>query len=113
MKWRKEHSLNDYRFIERISRHVQRAYCYLPEDRQPSDWLSTSPIAQPRERLIASEPEILTVKEVCELLRVTQGTVYKLVKQGRIPAFKIGTDWRFRTDEIAHWLAEQSKGTPQ
>jgi excisionase family DNA binding protein len=110
MNRRKEHLLNDYRFIERISRHVRRAYCYLPEDRQPSDWLSTSRSAQPRERLMASDPEILTVKEVCELLRVTQGTVYKLVKQGRIPAFKIGTDWRFRTDEIARWLAEQTKG---
>ena len=51
--------------------------------------------------------------EVGEVLRVNQSTVYKLVRQGRIPAFRIGSDWRFRTDEIARWLAEQTKGAPQ
>jgi excisionase family DNA binding protein len=50
--------------------------------------------------------EFLTVKEVSELLRVAQGAVYKLVKEGRIPAFKIGS-------EIARWLADQAKGAPQ
>jgi excisionase family DNA binding protein len=36
--------------------------------------------------------EVLTVKEVCELLQVNQSTVYKLIKEGRIPAFRIGTE---------------------
>jgi excisionase family DNA binding protein len=62
---------------------------------------------------MALDHEILTVKEVGEILRVNQSTVYKLVRQGRIPAFRIGSDWRFRTDEIARWLAEQTKGAPQ
>jgi excisionase family DNA binding protein len=65
---------------------------------------------------MALDHEILTVKEVGEVLRVNQSTVYKLVRQGRIPAlipaFRIGSDWRFRTDEIARWLAEQTKGAP-
>jgi excisionase family DNA binding protein len=39
--------------------------------------------------------EILTVKEVSELLRVSPSTVYKLTRESRIPAFKIGSDWRF------------------
>jgi excisionase family DNA binding protein len=38
--------------------------------------------------------EILTVKEVSELLRVSPSTVYKLTRESRIPAFKIGSDWR-------------------
>ena len=50
--------------------------------------------------------EILTVKDVCELLKVNQGTVYKLIKEGRIPAFKIGTDWRFLRDRIVRWMFE-------
>jgi excisionase family DNA binding protein len=54
--------------------------------------------------------EILTVKDVCELLKVNQGTVYKLIKEGRIPAFKIGTDWRFLRDRIVRWMFEQTKG---
>ena len=49
--------------------------------------------------------EILTVKEVCKLLQVHQSTVYKLIKEGRIPAFRIGSDWRFVKDQIVHWLA--------
>jgi excisionase family DNA binding protein len=54
--------------------------------------------------------EILTLKDVCELLQVHQSTVYKLIKEGRIPAFKIGTDWRFLRDRIVRWMVEQTKG---
>jgi excisionase family DNA binding protein len=57
--------------------------------------------------------KILSVREVGALLKVAQGTVYKLVKEGRIPAFKIGGNWRFRADEITRWLAEQAKGAPE
>jgi excisionase family DNA binding protein len=54
---------------------------------------------------VALEDEILTVKEVSELLRVNRSTVYKLVRQGKIPAFRIGSDWRFQADLIARWMA--------
>ena len=57
--------------------------------------------------------EILTVKEVCKLLQVHQSTVYKLIKEGRIPAFRIGSDWRFQKEGIVRWMAEQTKGAPQ
>jgi excisionase family DNA binding protein len=59
---------------------------------------------------VALDHEILTIKEVSELLRVTKNTVYKFVRQGRIPSFRIGRDLRFRADEIARWMDE--KGTP-
>jgi excisionase family DNA binding protein len=59
------------------------------------------------------EREILTVKEVSELLKVHQGTVYKMVREGRIPAFKIGSDWRFRKDQMVHWIAEQTIAAAQ
>jgi excisionase family DNA binding protein len=62
---------------------------------------------------MASEPEVLTVKEVCDLLRIHRSTIYRLVRQGRIPSFKIGKDWRFRTDLIMRWIAEQTKGHPE
>ena len=61
---------------------------------------------------MASEPEVLTVKEVCDLLRIHRSTIYRLVRQGRIPSFKIGKDWRFRTDLIMRWIAEQTKEPP-
>ena len=59
---------------------------------------------------MASDPEVLTVKEVCELLQLHQSTVYKLIKEGKIPAFRIGSDWRFQKNQIVHWIAEQTIG---
>jgi excisionase family DNA binding protein len=57
--------------------------------------------------------EVLTVKEICDLLQVHQTTLYKLAREGSIPAFRIGTDWRFRRDLIERWMAEKSMGVDQ
>jgi excisionase family DNA binding protein len=54
--------------------------------------------------------EVLTVKEVSELLQVHSSTLLKLVRQGKIPAFRIGTDWRFRKEGIERWMIEQTTG---
>ena len=51
--------------------------------------------------------QVLTAKEVCALLR-HPSTLYKLTKQGRIPSFRIGNDWQFRTELIERWMAEKS-----
>jgi excisionase family DNA binding protein len=56
--------------------------------------------------------EILTVKEVCGILQIDKSTVYKLIKEGRLPAFRIGTDWRVQKAGTMPWLAEQTNGTP-
>ncbi len=64
-----------------------------------------------KERLIncmAADDEVLTVKEVCELLQVHPSTLYKLVRQGSIPSFRVGTEWRFREDVLERWTVEQS-----
>ena len=57
---------------------------------------------------MAADGEVLTVKEVCELLQVHPSTLYKLVRQGSIPSFRVGTEWRFREDVIERWTVEQS-----
>ena len=57
--------------------------------------------------------EVLTMKEICDLLQVNQSTVYKLVRQGSIPGFRVGSDWRFRRDLIERWMTEQSMGAQQ
>jgi excisionase family DNA binding protein len=62
---------------------------------------------------MARNYEVLTVKEVCEILHVHPSTLYKLTRQGKIPSFKIGTDWRFRTDQIERWMVEQSMDVAQ
>jgi excisionase family DNA binding protein len=55
-----------------------------------------------------SDHEILTVREICDLLQVHQSTIYKMVRQGKIPCFRIGSDWRFRRDRIVRWMAERT-----
>ena len=52
---------------------------------------------------------VLTMKDVCELLRVHPTTIYRLIKAGGIPSFRIGSDWRFQQDLIERWMAEESK----
>lgn len=41
--------------------------------------------------------EVLTVQEVAALLRTTPATVYAWCRAGKLPAFKIGQQWRIRT----------------
>ena len=53
---------------------------------------------------MANVDQILTVWEVAELLRITRQTVYRLAREGKIPAFRIGTDWRFRRDAIDRFM---------
>lgn len=47
--------------------------------------------------------EVLTLMEVAEYLRIHPSTVYRLLKQKQIPAFKIGSDWRFNLTSIDQW----------
>jgi excisionase family DNA binding protein len=58
---------------------------------------------------MAIDHETMTVKEVSELLKIHEATIYKMIRTGKIPAFKIGSDWRFLKHRIVRWLAEQRR----
>src|SRR6202795_2812888 len=49
----------------------------------------------------------LTTEEVLEDLQVTLRTVYRLIKAGKIPAVRVGRQWRFRKRDIDAWLDNQ------
>jgi excisionase family DNA binding protein len=51
-----------------------------------------------------ADRDILTVTELADYLRCNKSTIYKLVKTGELPGFKIGSDWRFRADQVEQWL---------
>lgn len=53
--------------------------------------------------------EIMTVKEVASYLKMKPVTIYKLAKQGKIPAFRVASFWRFKKDLIDKWLDEETK----
>ena len=52
--------------------------------------------------------DVLTLKEVAEYLKVTERTIYRMVADRKIPAFKVGGSWRFRLGEIDEWIKSQT-----
>jgi excisionase family DNA binding protein len=53
------------------------------------------------------EDTFLTTEEVLEYLQVNLRTVYRLIKAGKIPAVRVGRQWRFRKRDIDAWLDSQ------
>ncbi len=54
--------------------------------------------------------ELMTLQEVADYLRVTEKTVYRLLRRNRIPATKVGHQWRFEKNSIDEWLQQSSVG---
>jgi excisionase family DNA binding protein len=52
---------------------------------------------------------ILTVSELSEYLNVHRTTIYRLLREGKLPGFRLGGDWRFRLDAIEQWQRGQMK----
>jgi excisionase family DNA binding protein len=63
----------------------------------------------PEPKLLANR--MLTAQELATYLRVNRSTVYRLLKKGELPGFRIGSEWRFRIDEVDRWFKERLSGT--
>jgi excisionase family DNA binding protein len=57
--------------------------------------------------------EILTIDEVADYLRLTPQTIYKWAQEKRIPAVKLGKEWRFRRSVIDKWFDDQLQWPPE
>lgn len=57
---------------------------------------------------VAGANEIWTVTMLARYLRCHPSTIYRLLKRGQIPAFKIGSDWRFQKSVIDRWLKKST-----
>ena len=55
---------------------------------------------------MADKPN-LSVEETARWLSVTPRTVYRLVKGGRLPGFKVGGQWRFSRAILEAWVADE------
>lgn len=51
--------------------------------------------------------QLLTFNEACEFLRINKGTLHKLIRNGDIPAFRVGNLWRIDKIELGGWLKKQ------
>jgi len=54
-----------------------------------------------------ADNKVLTVSELSDYLRVHRSTIYRLLKKGQLPGFKIGSDWRFNVEAIDEWRMQQ------
>ena len=63
---------------------------------------------------LPTDEVFLTTEEVLEYLQVNLRTVYRLIKAGKIPAVRVGRQWRFRKRDIDAWLdSQRSARTPE
>jgi len=54
--------------------------------------------------------ELMNVEEAAQYLRVARKTIYRLLRQGKIPATKVGQQWRFDKAAIDEWLRRKAVG---
>lgn len=47
---------------------------------------------------------LLTLDKIASFLAVSRDTVYRMAQKGKIPAVKIGNQWRFAQSEVTAWL---------
>jgi excisionase family DNA binding protein len=50
--------------------------------------------------------EIMTLEETAKYLKIGKSTLYKMAREGKIPAVKIANQWRFIKEDIDKWLQE-------
>lgn len=65
------------------------------------------PVAQKNKSATASD--IISAPEACEFLGIHRNTLYKLIEEEAIPAFRLikGGRWKFRRSELEQWLQDQ------
>ena len=56
----------------------------------------------------ARKSALMTIEEVAEYLRFHPSTVYRLVRQGVLPAVKVGKQWRVNREALEEWLRENT-----
>ena len=49
----------------------------------------------------------LTLEQIAEYLQMSTSSVYKMAQKGKIPAYKVGRQWRFKKEEIDEWIRKQ------
>ena len=57
--------------------------------------------------------QIMTPKEAAKYLGLHLITVYRLIKKGELPGFKVGGQWRFKKDLLDEWIAGKIRSKEQ
>jgi excisionase family DNA binding protein len=59
-----------------------------------------------------STGDVLTIEELAIYLKIPKSTLYKLAREGKIPANKVGRHWRFQKRSIDRWLERERAIVP-
>jgi excisionase family DNA binding protein len=57
--------------------------------------------------------DLLTAKQLQDLLKVDRITIYRMLSDGRLTGFKVGGQWRFSRRQIESWLQERQQASPE
>jgi len=57
--------------------------------------------------------DVLTVEEVAKLLKLSKITIYRLIKTGEIPAYKIGASWRINKEDLESYIETKKEMVPK
>jgi len=53
--------------------------------------------------------EVLTTRQAAEFFQIHPLTIGRYAREGKIPAFKIGSEWKFHKKQLARWIKERSR----
>jgi excisionase family DNA binding protein len=62
---------------------------------------------------VVNDDPVMTAEDCAHYLRVHRTTIYRLLKHHGLPAFKIGSDWRFRKSQVDAWVSKQQGEVPK
>jgi excisionase family DNA binding protein len=66
---------------------------------------AAEPKTKPAADVDDREGNVMTIQDVADYLHCHYHTVYRLVKRGEIPCFRLGGNWRFLKSEVDKWIA--------
>jgi excisionase family DNA binding protein len=82
----------------------------MPKGKRQGDQLTLlKPKSSREERTAGMDEEILDVEGAARALGVSSRTVYNLARQGKIPAMRVGREWRFARKNLREWVANSSQ----
>ena len=58
-------------------------------------------------------PTVMTLEEVARYLRINKSTVYRMARDGTLPAWKLGNVWRFKKEAMERWIANTEQAQQQ
>ena len=57
--------------------------------------------------MLSYDPEVITIEELCERLTISQTLAYRMLRNGDIKAFKIGSLWRIPISSVNEYITQK------